>query len=207
MKKIWHKEIITKEVENALSALTKKNLLRNFYLVGGTGMALHFGHRRSVDLDLFTKSFDEHKLLRGLQRIDDFSLLGISKETVHSLIRGIKVSFLAYSYPLLFRTRTFLGVKVADPRDIACMKISAISSRGTRRDFVDLYVAAKEYGLLTLLDLFKRKFTKVNYNILHVFKSLTYFEDAEKEPMPDMLVDISWRDVKQFFNKEVPRLM
>jgi hypothetical protein len=97
-------------------------------------------------------------------------------------------------------------MKIADSRDIACMKISAISSRGTKRDFVDLYFAAKEYGLANLIELFKGKFAGTQYSLLHLLKSLTFFEDAEKEPMPDMLADTSWRVIRQFFQREAPRL-
>ena len=79
------------------------------------------------------------------------------------------------------------------------MKLSALASRGSRRDFVDLYVIARQYGIPELLDLFQRKFAQANYNLVHVRKSLTCFADAEKEPMPDMLIPLSWEDIKRFF--------
>jgi hypothetical protein len=58
-----------------------------------------------------------------------------------------------------------------------------------------------------LLQTFHKKFAKVNYSMVHVLKSLTYFEDAEQEPMPDMLVPLAWDEVKQFFCREVPPLL
>jgi hypothetical protein len=100
----------------------------------------------------------------------------------------------------------FFDVPVADPRDIACMKVTAIASRGTKRDFVDLYVASERCGLPTILDLFARKYAKTGYNKLHIPKSLTYFADAEKDPMPHMLVPLDWHDVKRYSQRESPRL-
>jgi hypothetical protein len=127
--------------------------------------------------------------------------------TLHAHIGGTKVSFLEYAYPLLFPFAVLQDVKVADPRDIACMKLSAITSRGTRRDFVDLYVVAQLHGLPQILDWFKEKFARAHYSFVHLLKSLTYFEDAEKDPAPDLLVPLSWEEVRQFFSTEVPRLL
>ena len=95
---------------------------------------------------------------------------------------------------------------VADPRDIACMKFDAIANRGSRRDFVDLYMAARTYGFREILEWFSTKYAATPYNRVHLFKSLTYFKDAEQEPMPDMLVTIDWTAVRYFFLAEVPRL-
>jgi len=135
-----------------------------------------------------------------------FSLVAKAPHTLRANIRGTKVSFLGYEYPLLFSTALFAGVPVADPRDIACMKISAIASRGTKRDFIDLYLTSQRFGLVELLGLFQRKYARTGYNRPHILKSLTYFDDAEKDPMPHMLVPLDWDAVKLFFRGEVPRL-
>ena len=117
------------------------------------------------------------------------------------------MSWIAYAYPVLFPFQLFLGVNVADPRDIGGMKISAIPSRGTKRDFVDLYTLSRHHGLEQLLGWFKKQFAQTNYSTVHVLKSLTYFEEAELDPTPDMLVPLSWTDVKQFFARGVPRFL
>jgi hypothetical protein len=115
----------------------------------------------------------------------------ISKGREHpSAYHGINQSP-GYPYPVLFPFGDFLGMHVADPRDIACMKITAIAGRGSKRDFVDLYAIAQLYGLKHLLELFKKKYFQVDYNVVHLLKSLTYFKDAEKEPMPDMRMPIT----------------
>lgn len=99
------------------------------------------------------------------------------------------------------------GIRVADLRDIGCMKIDAISSRGMKRDFIDLFFICKELiSLKNLLSLFKRKYKSVNYNMMHILKSLVYFEDAENNPMPKMIVPVSWQEVKNFFKKEIRKI-
>jgi len=204
----WHREAITPAVEETIKGLAGENLVQGFYLAGGTALALHLGHRRSADLDLFSaEAFAEEILLGRLKHLSGFSLIAKSSQTLHVHIRSTKVSFLGYPYPMLFPFAYFSELAVADPRDVACMEISAIASRGTKRDFVDLYVNATRYGLGELLDLFQKKFAEVRYNRIHALKSLTYFKDAEKDPMPDLLIPLSWEEIKSFFTAEVPRIV
>ena len=205
---LWRPEVLGPGLLETLGGLHRASVLSGFYLAGGTGLALYLGHRRSVDLDFFSaEPFHEDALLQKVQALPRFSLIAKSKETLHGHVRETKISFLGYAYPVLFPLQEFGETSVADPRDIACMKISALAGRGTRRDFVDLYVAARRYGLKQLLALFRKKFAQANYSMMHVLKSLTYFEEAEKDPMPDMLVALSWEEVKQFFTQEAPRLV
>jgi len=204
----WHRGVITAPSEATLRALRDARLLEPFYLAGGTGLALQMGHRRSQDLDFFAHDlFDEDLLLQRVQMLEGFSLTAKAPHTIHATIRGTKVSFLGYTYPLLFPTARFLDVAVADPRDIACMKISAIASRGTKRDFIDLYVATQRFGLADVLQLFAHKYQQAGYQRMHILKSLVFFEDADKDPMPDLLVTLDWNDVKQFFLRETPRAL
>ena len=200
---MWHVETISPATEATLELLRDASLLEGFYLAGGTALALHLGHRTSEDLDFFAEAlFDEAILLQYLQTLTDFHLVSQGPHTIHAGIQGTKVSFLGYAYPLLCPFAEFLRVRVADIEDIACIKISAIAARGTKRDFIDLYAAAQSSGLKPLLDRFGRKFAGSRQNMLHVLKSLTYFADAEKDPMPHMLVPMNWEDVKRFFLRE-----
>lgn len=202
----WYREAIKAPTEAALRALRDANLLDQFYLAGGTGLALQIGHRLSYDLDFFAHDlFNEDVLLQKVQSLEAFSLAAKAPHTIHATVRRTKVSFLGYTYPLLFSTTPFLDVAVADPRDIACMKISAIASRGTKRDFVDLYMCAQRFSLADLLRLFERKYEQARYQKIHVLKSLAFFEDAEKDPMPNMLVSLDWNQVKQFFLREMAK--
>jgi hypothetical protein len=204
----WHPEVIGPATETALRAIVAAGLRPSFYLAGGTGLALRLGHRRSLDLDFFAEGgMDEEALLRDLQRLGELSVIAQAKETLDVHLFETKVSFLAYPYPVLFPFDLYAGVPVADPRDIACMKISAISSPGTRRDFTDLYLVSKTYGLEELLRLFERKYARVHYNRIHVLKSLVYFEDAEKDPPPALLIGLGWQEIKDFFLRSVPTFL
>ena len=203
----WHREVLPIDWTQASHDLASRSVLEGFYLAGGTGLALQFGHRRSIDLDLFrTTEFASTGLRDRLRDLETLQKLEIAPGTLHLQLRGVKVSFLHYPYPLLFPLLQCDHLAVADPRDIACMKLDAIGNRGSRRDFVDLYLAATTYGLRQILDWFTVKYASVSYSRTHLFKALTYVEDAEREPMPAMLVPLEWMEVKQYFLSHVPRL-
>ena len=203
----WHSNVIPASTEATMRALRDAQLLDRFYLAGGTGLALQFGHRLSLDLDFFSpEHFDEEALIQRMQPLRGFAVAQKAPFTLHATIEQTKVSFLGYAYPMLFPTNSYLDVPVADPRDIACMKVSAIASRGTKRDFVDLYILARRFGLKEIMRLFTEKYTESQFSRLHVLKSLTFFADAEKDPMPHMLMALEWNTVKQYFSLEAPRL-
>ena len=203
----WYPETIAGATERTLRMLGPHVVASGFYLAGGTALALRFGHRHSVDLDFFSSVlFDEEALIQQVQTFPEFSLTSKAPHTVHCTIGGTKVSFLGYPYPTLFPPASFLGVPVADPREISCMKISAAASRGTRRDFVDLYFASLQFGMAEILMWFSQKYAQTNFNRPHILKALTYFEDAEKDPLPAMFVPLDWAEVKRYFGKEIQRL-
>ena len=191
-----------------MEILNKEAMLKNFYLAGGTGAALQLKHRVSLDLDFFTEKDIDAKTL--IQKIKTRGEISIERETENTLIGifyGTRVSFLKYDYPLFFDLKQIKGVNVADLRDIGCMKTDAISSRGMKRDFVDLFFICREaISLKNLLSLFKRKYKSVNYNMMRILKSLAYFEDAENNPMPKMIVPTSWQEVKSFFKEEIKKI-
>lgn len=203
----WHPEVLPAAWSRAARDLAGRSLLSEFYLAGGTDLALQVGHRRSIDLDLFCEAdVDSGSLRDRLRGQEGLERLALAPGTAHLVLHGVKVSFLHYPYPLLFPLRSFGAVAVADRRDIACMKIEAIGNRGSRRDFVDLYVAAREHGLANLFECFARKYAAVPYSRTHLLKALVYFRDAEEEPLPDLLVPIDWSEVTQYFTAEAPPL-
>ena len=205
--KVWHTEVISAEAANLLRDLATRDYMPAFYLAGGTALALRLGHRKSIDLDFFSEqTVDENMLLAKVQILPGFSLVAKEPQTLHCHIHRVKVSFIGHPYPMLAPASIFSGVSVADPIDIACMKLNAIASRGTKRDFIDLYEVVKREGLDALLADFQRKFAQANFNLVHVLKSLVYFADAEKDPSPDMLTPLSWEQVKEYFRTNVPAI-
>lgn len=200
--------------QKGLSKPTRKNLellgelsfTQNFYLAGGTAVALYFGHRLSFDLDFFTtNSFDSEELTAILKQ-KGLIVEQIHKDTLLGKLNGEKVSFFYYQYPLLDKQTVWNNIQVASLADLAAMKVDAISSRGKKRDFIDLYIIQKKISLSKAIDYYENKYHTLANNILHILKSLSYFTDAEEDEMPQMIQMISWEEVKTFFEKEVQTL-
>ena len=105
-------------------------------------------------------------------------------------------------YPLI----PFVGIMLADERDIAAMKVDAISTRGSKKDFIDLYFLLKKYSLQEIIGFFETRFRHLAYNRLHILKSLSYFEDAERDPMSMMLQHVPWEEMKRTIADEAKKL-
>jgi len=183
--------------------------MRNAYLAGGTACALQLGHRISIDLDFFTsKEFEVKELIRALKRISKFEVEKQSWGTVLGTFEGIKFSIFVYKYPVLFPFKSLFGINILDLRDIAAMKIDAISTRGIKRDFMDLYFICQEgLSLSKILSFYNHKYGTLTSNIVHIQKSLVYFVDAEASIMPKMLKKVNWENVKEYFELQVKKLV
>lgn len=196
-------QAINAETKRVFKKIASSELASMFYLAGGTALAIELGHRESIDLDWFSQTdFEAPAVKEILSGLGGFMIAGESRGTIHGLLDDVKVSFFHYKYPLLFPLVKFEGINLADERDIAAMKIDAISSRGAKKDFIDLFFLLKKYPLTELLDFFNRKYQGIEYNLLHILKSLSYFEDAEHEPKPMMLMPIEWAEVKKAITKQ-----
>jgi len=189
-------DALAPETLELLGRLMLRPELQDFALAGGTGLALQTGHRLSVDLDLFSaRDFEPEVLLDRLR--DEFrtELHNISKNTLNLHINGTKVDLLTYKYPMLNSLIQEGNIRIYSMEDIAAMKLSAVSSRGSKRDFYDLYFLIKKYSLSELLDFYKRKFETEQY--YHVIKSLIFFDDAEGEPDPRLInSNLTWKMIK-----------
>jgi len=199
-------KVLPETTRQAVTVLSQTAKLNQFYLGGGTAVAIRLGHRISQDLDFFSsETFDEDGVIRWLSEAGRFQLEKKDEQTILGIFEKTKLSFLGYPYPLLSATDTIAGMHIVSLDDLACMKLDAIASRSTKRDFIDLYCIIKHHRpLAELLQLFSKKYKKINYNLIHLKKSLVYFTDADLDPMPVMLdVDIKWQEVKDFFQQEV----
>lgn len=203
-----HKESIDKKTKSVLEKIKRASFMQDFYLAGGTALAIEIGHRISVDLDFFSRdNFDTKKIIRGLSALGRLSVNEEYEGTVNAVLGGIKISFLHYPYKQLYEFLKFDSIKLADKRDIAAMKIDAVSSRGSKKDFVDIYFLLKIYSLNELIGFFEKKYASVKYNKTHIIKSLTFFEDAENEPLPKMIKDFSWGKAKEKIIKETKTII
>lgn len=201
-------QAISQETKRVLEKITKTNIATDFYLAGGTALAIQLGHRESIDLDWFCqKDFSNQKIKGSLSELGNFKLYSEEDGTLHGELDSVKITFLRYKYNLLYPMVAFENIKLADERDISAMKIDAASSRGSKKDFIDLYFLLKKYSLADLISFFEKKFSNIEYNKLHILKSLIYFEDAENEPMPIMLENVDWEKVKEKLAKDVMEYM
>jgi hypothetical protein len=183
---------------------------RGFYLGGGTAIAIHLGHRLSIDLDWFIPDPIPDALLLA-ESLRGAGLGFVTTQTgpgsLHGTMLGVRVTFLEYHYPLL-RPLTLwkeMGCSLASLDDLACMKLSAIAQRGLRKEFCDIYFLGTKYrSLQDLLGLYRRKFNIKD--IGPVLYGLSYFDDADHEPMPRMLVNVQWRTIKKTIQQWVKEL-
>lgn len=194
-----HPRVLSKQGWPTVRQVVADDIVDSWTLAGGTALALQLGHRYSEDLDFFrTGSFDVDDLLARLARIGDTRVLSRSGDTLHVLLAGLRISFLKTEVAMLFPPLEYRGLMLADARDIAVMKVIAIGGRGSRKDFIDLYCLLKGgMNLPEILALVDKRFDHIDYNAYHIQKSLVWFEDAEAEPMPDMIRGIEWRSVRQ----------
>lgn len=204
-----HEFIMSKERHALLAKLIHKSFLDDFYLAGGTALALHLGHRWSEDLDFFCEhKFDSFSLISKLSEIDEFLVTGQEMDTVHGLMGNVKLSFLYYPYPLLEDCHLYNKIKIANIKDIALMKIIALVQRGTKKDFIDLYFIEKEVMKIEeLINLFSEKFKITSYQSILIYKSLGYFEDADREVTPKMFKEISWEEIRSYFLRRQKELL
>jgi len=172
--------------------------LSSFYLSGGTGLSLQLDHRESEDLDFFSQSsFNPNDLEKELISFGKLSQTELSKGTLNTFLKTVKLQFLEYPYPLLEPLIKWNGVQISSVLDIACTKLQTISIRGNKKDFVDLYFLLKRYSLTDLLQASQKKYAQVDYNQTHILKSLVYFDNAEEQPMPRMHSQVRWTKIKE----------
>lgn len=172
-------------------------------LVGGTALALQYGHRRSVDLDffgLFTE--DTYELTQYLsENFTDVVIHNGTKNIKAYVINGVKVDIVNYDYPWIDTPVVEDGIRLASPKDIAAMKVNAIIGRGTKKDFIDVYFLLRHFTFEELIDLYLKKYPEASeYRAL---LSMTYFEDAEPQPMPFMFKNVDWEKIKQHIKEKV----
>lgn len=200
----YHTETLPKGTRAVLDQIKQVPDIQNFYLSGGSALALQLGHRESEDLDFFTKViFQPEALQRKLSAYGPLDDVTIAENTLNLFMRGVKLQFLYYPYDVLKEPIKWGGIYLSSIDDIACTKLLTISMRGSKKDFVDLYIVLRGVTLEDLFTKLDSKYRGLNYNVPHILKSLVYFTDADPQPMPRMHVPVAWEEVKDFIAKQV----
>jgi len=200
-------EILDRERREMLPIL--KNFKQDFYLAGGTSLALQIGHRKSIDFDFFTsKSIDTSELFeKSLEIFTPNEVLKIQEEknTLSLFVnKNIKISFFKYKYPLVKKLKEEKSFQLASILDIAAMKLAAIISRSTQKDFVDLYFILQNHSLEEVLLVAKEKFKDIN-DILFL-KAMTFFDDIEEDPVEFVSnKKIEFSEIKNFLVQAVKK--
>jgi hypothetical protein len=147
-----------------------------FVLVGGTALALHLGHRKSIDLDLFSPTdFDSVELGRYMKAQHAFEINTTAKNTLTGFSNGVKIDMLAHRYPYVEQPLFLEGIRLSSMKDIAAMKLNAITGNGTRiKDFIDIAWLSCKMSLTEMLEAYQTKYETNPYTAL---RSLLYFDD------------------------------
>ena len=181
-----YKETVEKGTMDLVDKLMADEKFTSFNLVGGTALALKIGHRKSIDIDLFTATdFHSQEIADYLIAHYNVTRIQTIPNGVFCLIDGIKMDLLTHKYPLVEDVEIIDGVRMVSLRDIGAMKLNAIYNNGTRlKDFVDMYALLQSFSLQQLLEASEKKYP--DNNIAMVKHALLHHEDI------DFTVDIDY---------------
>ena len=198
-----HTEVLESGTLGILRSVLANETFQNFNLVGGTALALQFGHRLSIDLEFFTtEPFDKELVKAELDDIGSWTTDSENKIGLRGQLDGVKMDFITYRYPLISPITVIDDIRMLSQADISAMKLSAITNRGAKKDFYDIYFLLRQHSFAQLCNWYIEKF-KTN-NLFMLLKSITYFDDAELSETPVLLAaDVSWETVKRTILLEV----
>lgn len=199
-----HKETVDAKTLELLIALQSEPELDDFNLVGGTALALYIGHRKSIDIDLFTTcDFDLERLKSMLIEKYGFTVSFERKHTLKGFINNVKIDCIRFNYPYISDFTVIDGVRLAGIPDIIAMKLSAIAQDGTRiKDFIDVAYFSDKYSFNEMLGFYKTKFPSAN--VLMPVKAITYFDEIDFNESIIMIADkFDWKKVAKRLNEMV----
>jgi hypothetical protein len=202
---------VTPAMRQVLAGFGKSVLGRDFYLAGGTALALQIGHRLSVDLDFFSSAYsDIPSLLEPLRmalRPFTADLADAAWANLVLLVRGVRVGFYGYGYELVAPLGEADGMALASLADIGLMKLDALLGRASRKDFHDLYAICQCLSLSELLALAPRKYPSVRDFAAQAARHMVYFERADQETPVPLFEDTSWEIVKAWFRQQAKEIV
>lgn len=194
----FHLNILPYEQLELFNTLSTQSFIKDFYLAGGTSLAIQIGHRRSIDFDFFISTdFDTSVIVTKLTEIGTYLRENEEKNTINGNLNGVSISFFGYKYGIIDNFKFHNNIKLAGIRDIAAMKLEAIAGRGSKKDFVDLFFLLRTFTIDEIFTFHLEKYGMELSNQYHHLKSLVYFNDAESEVMPVMVKPLKWNEVKK----------
>jgi len=213
-----HRETVSEEMFDLLEKLMKEDELRNFRLVGGTALSLLTGHRKSIDIDLFTggidTNFDTQNISTFLSGKYDFKETSLSRLGLFGLINNIKTDFFNHGHNWLDDGVTVENIRIASIREIAAMKLHAVSTNGTRlKDFVDLAFLGSYLSATEMINAYRNKY--VNSNPLIALKAMFYYGDIDFDQSIELVTgNFKWQpfekrldQMQRYTNKIFPPLL
>lgn len=205
-----HWEAVPDPLGDLLLFIGRQPFAERFYLAGGTALALRLGHRRSHDLDFFSATDEilantREEIVAALDERQPQTLEDVDGNLL-LLVEELSVGFFGYGYPLVGQPDTVDGVSVASVADVGLMKLDALISRGSRKDFYDLYFVGQEIPIANLLRLGETKYPRVRDFQLMAVEGMVQFENADRDVQPEMLHDVPWADVREFFIRQAKEL-
>lgn len=204
---------LPRDQRRALASLSTLASAEGLYLAGGVAIALHLGHRRSLDLDLFSRApgVDLARVRDALARtVQTVEVVALTDASLRVLVAGTPVDIVAYPYRLLQRPMAGPeGIAVARLRDLATMKLAAVAQRGLYRDFWDLHeILTHGVTLGRALGDYTRRYGAARSDHYHVLRALTYFGDAESATvLPAGLTRRHWTLIRDWFEEQAARAL
>jgi hypothetical protein len=210
---IRHPGALSERSSALLAKLSQAKWSSDLYLAGSAALALYLGHRPIQDLDLMSqflrlRAIERRDLLQDLLKLDVETRVETARDGFLYVRsgEGVGLRFYYYPYPLVSPESRYSGVAVASPTDLGLMKLGAIISRGTRRDFVDLYLLCQELPLTQLLSRSHDKFGHVEDFSLQALKGLADLSQIDGEPMPSLSRSVEWAAVEDWLRQQVHTL-
>lgn len=201
-----HFETVERDTLALLKELMGLKELKDFILVGGTALSLRYGHRKSVDLDLFSQTvFDNQELKNLLSNVfpNFVSTSSNAAPGVFAYFDNTKVDFVKYHHFNNIRPPEIIdGIRIISSEDIAAMKIFAILQRAKKKDFWDLSLLLDVFGMQSITDFYFEKFPK-NQTLITIPQALLFFDEAESDDEPVSLKEQTWESVKENIRKHV----
>ncbi|MFD2201867.1 nucleotidyl transferase AbiEii/AbiGii toxin family protein [Shivajiella indica] len=189
-----------------LRKISSLSVFSEHRLVGGTSLALQYGHRLSIDLDFFSsEKIDYEEILLNIQPLGRVEVVSRSKFINCFFVNDVKVDFVSLPYPWIDDPIIYDSIRLASIKDIAAMKLAAITNRGSKKDFIDIALLIEKLGLDQMMRCYQEKYP--DGMDMMVIRSLVYFEDAEAQADPVMLIPYEWESIKKLILDETKKIL